>query len=297
MNVIAEIQRINQAELENGSVGTGASWHAKYADSAWVYAGNIPIQLTEGDIICVMSQFGEVEDINLVRDDDTGKSKGFAFLKYEDARSCVLAVDNLTGSKILGRSIRVDHVEKYRLPKHLAEEKGGDSVGADAGALSNQKHRTAPGHAYQGQELASAYDISKGQDLFAAGAIAMDPTTGRRSGGAVAEHDTNDEAGMSKDERREAKRARKEERSKKRREKEAKRMKKEEKRRERRARKMRHDQDAYYLDSPRGENRSDRKKESKRKRRRRRSRSHSPSASVSSSSSVGSRASRGREAS
>mmetsp|Transcript_4998 Transcript_4998/g.9661 ORF Transcript_4998/g.9661 Transcript_4998/m.9661 type:complete len:258 (+) Transcript_4998:158-931(+) len=257
MNVIAEIQRINQAELENGSVGTGASWHAKYADSAWVYAGNIPIQLTEGDIICVMSQFGE----------------------------------------ILGRSIRVDHVEKYRLPKHLAEEKGGDSVGADAGALSNQKHRTAPGHAYQGQELASAYDISKGQDLFAAGAIAMDPTTGRRSGGAVAEHDTNDEAGMSKDERREAKRARKEERSKKRREKEAKRMKKEEKRRERRARKMRHDQDAYYLDSPRGENRSDRKKESKRKRRRRRSRSHSPSASVSSSSSVGSRASRGREAS
>lgn len=60
MNVIAEIQRINAAELENGSVGTSASWHAKYADSAWVYVGNLPTQLTEGDIICVMSQFGEV---------------------------------------------------------------------------------------------------------------------------------------------------------------------------------------------------------------------------------------------
>ena len=58
------------------------------------------MQLTEGDVICVMSQFGEVEDINLVRDEDTGKSKGFAFLKYEDARSCILAVDNLTGSKV-----------------------------------------------------------------------------------------------------------------------------------------------------------------------------------------------------
>ena len=42
----------------------------------------------------------QVEDINLVRDDDTGKSKGFAFLKYEDSRSCILAVDNLTGSKV-----------------------------------------------------------------------------------------------------------------------------------------------------------------------------------------------------
>ena len=100
MNVIAEIQRINQAELDNGSVGTSASWHAKYADSAWVFVGNLPMQLTEGDVICVMSQFGEVEDINLVRDEDTGKSKGFAFLKYEDARSCILAVDNLTGSKV-----------------------------------------------------------------------------------------------------------------------------------------------------------------------------------------------------
>lgn len=100
MNVIAEIQRINQAELDNGSVGTSASWHAKYADSAWVFVGNLPMQLTEGDVICVMSQFGEVEDINLVRDEDTGKSKGFAFLKYEDARSSILAVDNLTGSKV-----------------------------------------------------------------------------------------------------------------------------------------------------------------------------------------------------
>ena len=60
MNVIAEIQRINQAELESGSVGTSASWHAKYADSAWVFVGNLPMQLTEGDVICVMSQFGEV---------------------------------------------------------------------------------------------------------------------------------------------------------------------------------------------------------------------------------------------
>ena len=66
MNVIREIQGINKAELENGIVGTSASWHTKYAASAWVYVGNLPLQLTEGDVICVMSQFGEVEDFNLV---------------------------------------------------------------------------------------------------------------------------------------------------------------------------------------------------------------------------------------
>jgi RNA-binding motif protein, X-linked 2 len=60
MNVIAEIQRINEYELEKGLVGTAASWHAKYADSAWVYVGNLPLNLTEGDVICILSQFGEV---------------------------------------------------------------------------------------------------------------------------------------------------------------------------------------------------------------------------------------------
>lgn len=38
--------------------------------------------------------------INLVRDKKTGKSKGFAFLCYEDQRSTILAVDNLNGIKV-----------------------------------------------------------------------------------------------------------------------------------------------------------------------------------------------------
>jgi len=56
MNVIKEIEQINKAELANGTVNTPASWHTKYADSAWVYVGNLPLQLSEGDIIAVMSQ-------------------------------------------------------------------------------------------------------------------------------------------------------------------------------------------------------------------------------------------------
>jgi len=285
MNVIAEIQRINQAELENGSVGTSASWHAKYADTAWVFVGNLPMQLTEGDVICVMSQFGEVEDINLVRDEDTGKSKGFAFMKYEDSRSCILAVDNLTGSKVLGRSIRVDHVENYRLPKHLAERENGQNNGNDLQASNIEK--TAPGHAYQGQELASSFDISKGQDLFAGPTVEESKADGEGI-------NPNGEEGMSKEERRQAKQARKEARDQKRREKEQRRMRKEEKRRERRARHMKgggkeggstsrssDDDDEYEHDGSSGARRrsesSKRDRKSKKKHRRpsaSRSRSH-----------------------
>ena len=49
----------------------------------------------------------------------TGKSKGFGFLCYEDQRSTILAVDNFNGLKLCKRTIRVDHVQTYKLPKDL----------------------------------------------------------------------------------------------------------------------------------------------------------------------------------
>ncbi|NXK52299.1 RBMX2 protein, partial [Chauna torquata] len=67
--------------------------------------------------LTVCFRYGEVVNINLVRDKKTGKSKGFCFLCYEDQRSTILAVDNFNGIKIKGRTIRVDHVANYRPPK------------------------------------------------------------------------------------------------------------------------------------------------------------------------------------
>lgn len=172
MNVINEIQRINDLELDKGLTNTSGSWHTKYKDSAWVYVGNLPLNLTEGDIICLLSQYGEIDDINLVRDGDSGKSRGFAFVKYDDARSCILAVDNLTGSQIIGRTMRVDHVENYRLPKHLQEkeQKNANDVNGKEGSSSSSSASDVAiaGHAYKDQELANSYNILSGQDLFAA---------------------------------------------------------------------------------------------------------------------------------
>jgi len=45
-------------------------------------------------------RYGEIVNINLVRDKKTGKQKGFCFLCYEDQRSTILAVDNFNGIKV-----------------------------------------------------------------------------------------------------------------------------------------------------------------------------------------------------
>ena len=246
MNVIQEINRINEKELEQGITNTSASWHAKYSSSAWIYIGNLPIQLTEGDVIAVVSQYGEIEDINLVREEGTGKSKGFCFVKYEDCRSCVLAVDNFNGSKVLGRSLRVDHVGNYRLPKHLREKEEGNEDMEDAGqgnARIGEGGELLAGHAYKGKTLANEYNISQGQDLFAPPTQNLDNL------------DTTSEQ-----ERKEAKLQRKAERDRIRKEREARREEREEKRRLKRAK-------VLEKDDKEKNRKQKKKKDSKRKRR------------------------------
>ncbi|KAA0200117.1 RNA-binding motif protein X-linked [Fasciolopsis buskii] len=125
---------LNERELRLGYTGTLSSWHIQYKNSAWIFVGGLNYELTEGDLICVFSQYGEIVNINLVRDRKTGQSKGFAFLCYEDQRSTVLATDNLNGIKLAGRVIRVDHVEQYKVPKD-----GTLSVGVNSDRKAKKK--------------------------------------------------------------------------------------------------------------------------------------------------------------
>uniref|UniRef100_A0A8C0JFV9 RNA binding motif protein X-linked 2 n=1 Tax=Chelonoidis abingdonii TaxID=106734 RepID=A0A8C0JFV9_CHEAB len=110
------INELNQREAELG-VQEKVSWHAEYSDSAWIFVGMCLVQLSICDYTFFLSRYGEIVNINLVRDKKTGKSKGFCFICYEDQRSTILAVDNFNGIKIKGRTIRVDHVANYRPPK------------------------------------------------------------------------------------------------------------------------------------------------------------------------------------
>lgn len=138
------VTKLSEQDLKSGNK---TSWHDQYRNSSWIFVGGLPYDLTEGDIISVLSQYGEVVNINLIRDKKSGKQKGFCFACYEDQRSTILAVDNLNGIKvseiwnspqelewrfffchssrfiyfhyqILGKSIRIDHVNDYKPPKN-----------------------------------------------------------------------------------------------------------------------------------------------------------------------------------
>ncbi|KIY96477.1 RNA-binding motif protein, X-linked 2 [Monoraphidium neglectum] len=119
MNPLTQIKNTIKATAREHDLGLGedASWHARFKHSAYIFAGGLDFALTEGDILAVFAQYGEIVDINLARDKATGKTKGFAFLAYDDQRSTVLAVDNLNGATVAGRKVRVEHVDNYKKRK------------------------------------------------------------------------------------------------------------------------------------------------------------------------------------
>ncbi|KAM3252687.1 zinc finger CCCH domain-containing protein 42-like isoform X1 [Capsicum annuum] len=124
MNPLTLAKRIQNINAKEASLGISdeASWQATYKDSAYVFVGGIPFDFTEGDVLAVFAQYGEVVDLNLVRDKGTGKSKGFAFVAFEDQRSTILAVDNLNRAQLWGRGIRVDHVSNYKKKQQEEED-------------------------------------------------------------------------------------------------------------------------------------------------------------------------------
>ncbi|KAK6411105.1 RNA-binding protein Cwf29 [Oleoguttula sp. CCFEE 5521] len=133
MQSVRQIERLNATELEK-IVPPNASWHTDYRDTAYIHIGGLPFELSEGDILTIFSQYGNPVHLNLVRDKETGKSRGFAFLKYEDQRSCDLAVDNLSGAGVMGRVLGVDHC-RYTLKEGEVEGEGLEEGNGDGDAV------------------------------------------------------------------------------------------------------------------------------------------------------------------
>eukprot|EP00922_Rhytidocystis_sp_ex-Travisia-forbesii_P022919 GHVS01033623.1.p1 GENE.GHVS01033623.1~~GHVS01033623.1.p1 ORF type:complete len:169 (-),score=27.25 GHVS01033623.1:216-722(-) len=121
---INAIKQLSETELQR-NIPSESSWHRRYRESSYIFIGGLDVRLSEGDVVIVFSQWGEPVDVHLVRDKETGKSKGFGFLAYEDQRSTDLAVDNGNGMNLLGRNLRVDHALDYKPPEPEEEEEEG----------------------------------------------------------------------------------------------------------------------------------------------------------------------------
>ncbi len=76
-----------------------------------IYVGNLSFDTAETDLEQLFGQHGEVEDVQIIADRDTGRSRGFGFVKMRDDNAGRTAIEQLNGSDLGGRNIIVNEAK------------------------------------------------------------------------------------------------------------------------------------------------------------------------------------------
>lgn len=72
-----------------------------------VFVGGLPFSTTDDELREIFAAHGKVASANVVRDRESGRSKGFGFVEFEDTEEGKAAEKALNGSDLGGRTISV----------------------------------------------------------------------------------------------------------------------------------------------------------------------------------------------
>ena len=73
-----------------------------------IYLGNLPYSSTEDEIEEAFRPYGEVVSVTIIRDRDTGRSKGFGFVEMPQDGEAQSAISALNGQELGGRVLTVN---------------------------------------------------------------------------------------------------------------------------------------------------------------------------------------------
>ena len=76
-----------------------------------LFVGNLSFNTTEGDILALFKQAGNVSTCNLIMDKFTNKSRGFAFVEMGTQEEATKAIADLNGKELDGRALTVNEAK------------------------------------------------------------------------------------------------------------------------------------------------------------------------------------------
>ncbi|RLC00536.1 MAG: RNA-binding protein [Deltaproteobacteria bacterium] len=72
-----------------------------------IYIGNLSFNTTEETLKSLFAEFGDVENVKVIKDRFSGRSKGFGFLEMPSNSEADQAIKALNGNRIDGNNIKV----------------------------------------------------------------------------------------------------------------------------------------------------------------------------------------------
>lgn len=86
-----------------------------------IYVGNLNFRSTEEEIQALFAPYGQVEDVTLITDKETGRPRGFGFVIMAEDDAGRRAIDELNGKEFDGRALTVNEAR----PREPRRERSG----------------------------------------------------------------------------------------------------------------------------------------------------------------------------
>jgi RNA recognition motif-containing protein len=79
--------------------------------SSKVFVGNLDFNTTRAEVQALFAEVGEIRDVFLPTDRDSGRPRGFAFVEYTSDEDAAKAIERFNGYQLGGRALRVNAAE------------------------------------------------------------------------------------------------------------------------------------------------------------------------------------------
>lgn len=98
-----------------------------------IYVGNLSYEVTEEDLKEAFQVFGEVDTVKVIKDNYTGRSKGFGFVEMPAKSEAQSAIEGLNGKDLKGRNLNVNEARPRSDSRRGGAGSGGPRRGGGRG--------------------------------------------------------------------------------------------------------------------------------------------------------------------
>jgi cold-inducible RNA-binding protein len=116
-----------------------------------IYVGNLDYKVTEFSVRRLFEPYGDIEDIAMATDKESGKPRGFAIVMMRDHDEAKTAITGVQGRKLMGRALVVNEAIKKK-----GSQKTDPAAAAAAGSgPATNRPTSRPAHSGSAQAGAS----------------------------------------------------------------------------------------------------------------------------------------------
>ena len=105
-----------------------------------LFVGNLPFTTGEAELQEMFEQAGAIESVRVMRDQATGRARGFAFVEMQTEDDAQKAITQFNGTDMGGRQLVVNEAR----PKPEFAGGGGGGGGRDRGGRGGPNRRSEP---------------------------------------------------------------------------------------------------------------------------------------------------------